>query len=647
MFRVCKSIPLKYTDDPITFFGESLTFDETDETLKVWLNPGTKEQRGVPITVKVFISMHTFTWMSEFSPKIELLDAPRPPVATESTAFDNTMYAIQDAPPIRPYTELSDEFRRQAPISFRHHDRDGHLGGKKAAAFIFMSLPKSVLGSEFECLNHHENLAEISTAMSVSEQVVRWLKQSSVFLGMGSNPLRFLGAARTIIEAFPPRILHSDPPADAKIYAEEVKDLHCQNWKAAHRATTQHTDDDMDVEHSQGFQAYKITWELFLQTFNGWLVREASDTLGFGVVYRPAGAATDSEHARFKDECTARLDALIFRGLPGKLLLKKWNSLFQVLLWFHLAFQCDVISMVYHAAFSHVNYTPTLQESDATALSFHTVQGATFRCFKGGVAKPDTRDLCTIMVIVVEPLNWLARWLTKSTSVARRVRQRSSGEPAPWSDLANPSFSPVVRILEYYSLLSAGEAPRLKLLLGRTASYAQWSRENPSLNSIFRRAVTTAMLWIFARGVALVSIAPLLWAIFPDQRVDVAYKTHILDYLFDAPLKDVDELFTERVRAHFDKFELGRYLFLHNGPWKSLLVGWSWGVQCTVVRVEFYHDRNRKRVSKKDVCVNLVTKALTQESARLLGLMAQALGLQRSSSAAGSRDAPRRVRRFM
>ena len=67
----------------------------------------------------------------------------------------------------------------------------------------------------------------------------------------------------------------------------------------------------------------------------------------------------------------------------------------------------------------------------------------------------DTAATLNIGVIVIEPLQWLARYHLRSASMPRRYRRRSRGEPAPIAELASAELGPFNIVSEYYTMVPA------------------------------------------------------------------------------------------------------------------------------------------------------------------------------------------------
>ena len=112
-----------------------------------------------------------------------------------------------------------------------------------------------------------------------------------------------------------------------------------------------------------------------------------------------------------KQRCTRAIVKMLLRGLPPRLATKKWTQLLRTLLAFHLRMIMDVLRMVHNVAFSHHNYQASMYDADATQISLHTTQGATFNSFRDGVTDDGAFTLVAILIILIEPMHEWTRWL--------------------------------------------------------------------------------------------------------------------------------------------------------------------------------------------------------------------------------------------
>ena len=127
--------------------------------------------------------------------------------------------------------------------------------------------------------------------------------------------------------------------------------------------------------------------------------------------------------------------------------------------------------------------------------------------------------LLLIFAIVLEPIAYLSKWYMKMSSIPRRRRHQREGKAEPWTDLAHDSRSPVVLVLQYYSLLAAGRAPRLRLLMGRKYKpFAEWAQGDLALTAALRNGIHVAASWVAERLYRKMMRPPWLWATIVDPR---------------------------------------------------------------------------------------------------------------------------------
>ena len=123
-------------------------------------------------------------------------------------------------------------------------------------------------------------------------------------------------------------------------------------------------------------------------------------------------------------------------------------------------------------------------------------------------------------MLVLEPLNYTARYFMKLASLPRRLRHRQLGRPAPLCDIVNWQTSIYSVISEYLASLLDGSAPRLVLLWGvEFDSSSDWCDAHPELFALLRRGATTAMLWFEKRGLSRVMKAPWIFARLADPHL--------------------------------------------------------------------------------------------------------------------------------
>ena len=160
-------------------------------------------------------------------------------------------------------------------------------------------------------------------------------------------------------------------------------------------------------------------------------------------------------------------------------------------------------------------------------------------------------------MLVLEPLNYTARYFMKLASLPRRLRHRQLGRPAPLCDIVNWQTSIYSVISEYLASLLDGSAPRLVLLWGvEFDSFSDWCDAHPELLALLRRGATTAMLWFEERGLSRVMKAPWNFARLADPHLSDEIKTATILSLFQAPPEQLDGLFSARLVSYFRKIKV-------------------------------------------------------------------------------------------
>lgn len=84
-------------------------------------------------------------------------------------------------PQIHTHRKFIQTGLEEAEIGVFHFDRDGHFGGRKAGAKMFMELPGNVLATEIDCCSHQLNLASNSMMEVQSNTLVTWAYTCCLF----------------------------------------------------------------------------------------------------------------------------------------------------------------------------------------------------------------------------------------------------------------------------------------------------------------------------------------------------------------------------------------------------------------------------------------------------------------------------------
>lgn len=111
------------------------------------------------------------------------------------------------------------------------------------------------------------------------------------------------------------------------------------------------------------------------------------------------------------------------------------------------------------ANLAHVD--PTLSDDFLLGLTWHQVAGKRYLRGLNLLTNADAKWKQRALSVVLEPMRWLCSWWT-SASHGRWRRQL--GRMPPVVDLASLESSPPHVVMQYYSWLLTGDAPRLRLV---------------------------------------------------------------------------------------------------------------------------------------------------------------------------------------
>ena len=60
-------------------------------------------------------------------------------------------------------------------------------------------------------------------------------------------------------------------------------------------------------------------------------------------------------------------------------------------------------------------------------VNYDRLQGLRYKAFSSGLKDPDRYPTLLILLIIIEPMAWLTKWLLRSASTVRRLRRQSLG----------------------------------------------------------------------------------------------------------------------------------------------------------------------------------------------------------------------------
>lgn len=149
---------------------------------------------------------------------------------------------------------------------------------------------------------------------------------------------------------------------------------------------------------------------------------------------------------------------------------------------------------------------------------YQALQGIRFSYLESRMTEA-TLEMVTTLSIVQEGTRYLTGWWMRRAAMKRRARRQCKGKLPDVCDLVCVQTSPIVRVLQYFSELASGDAPRLQLLYGRShPSFEAWARSRPDALARLRRTLKTASAWLQYRHVRRVMCMPWLAAAVVDSR---------------------------------------------------------------------------------------------------------------------------------
>jgi hypothetical protein len=436
------------------------------------------------------------------------------------------------------------------------------------------------------------------------------------------------GVSQLVERYFPRPVVGAPPDADrAKAFGDELESLHTFHWMALEHDTdgASRDVDDLFGLGNQRAKTYIKAWQDYRLVFNGWLapLKHGGGSLQPHYVDSPVSA---EGFAELKQRAKQAVSNLQVRCMPVRPQKGKWTKTMKSLLWLQMAGVMRCLELLVPLAFDKMIYKidrnpaqfASPQEAYNTEVAYSKVEGSTLRSFNNGLKKPGQHDMVTLLTIIVEPLYFLTRYFLRASSVPRRRKLQQNGESPVLCDLVEPKFSPVALVLEYFSMLLKGTAPRWLLLFGRNyADFDEWALREVKLLQALRRGVTVASSWARERSFHKFSKLPWLLAVIPDARQTDARKIEVLSLLDRAPPEQVDELFSGRLRGLLNSLGVDSSV-LRSRLWLRALDIWTWLVGSSVAQVEFLHGRNRRRANAGESWGHFVAKFFLDESRRQL-----------------------------
>lgn len=587
----------------------SLAFDETTEKLRL------KFPAPVSSSWHILVSLqHSLFSVISAAGTVEsmFVEHLRPPIPLASTTAEAIWSGLFDQKPAKPFGSLTSSAIGAAEYAAFHIDRDGASSNDKLVEKMFSEQPPTLLICDRVCGSHCNQLCESAATLAMSDSLVPVLYSISLLLRMGSYFLRLHAALDRWVESMltPASIRRGPPPIEASRYADEMGDFVLRSFICQQQHKRQQADGglghdpqsdldpdldfapDMD-DRSPSVRDFKCAWNEFRSVANG----HFSEGLRHYCSSWECCRGYDINVTRLRAK--AAITKLCFSTLPMVPSQGKWTTTYPCWLYYvRCLCLCSVLQGVWYIAFGKLSQTIVVDsKSDDPSyqieISFHAVASKRVRAGRELIKRESTPELLLIFAIVVEPFRWLTGWFLHFSSPTRRARRHFWRCP-PICLLTSAEHSPLVRILEYFSCLLSGIAPRLRLLFGRGGfhTFEAWCAAKPSLLAILRRGVTVGASWLHRRLVAGGSGIGWPWRLSQLIHLRCAQeeRVRIAREFLGFPWHALDKHFSQRLRSLVGSPEQ-----LLSKPIQVLLHQWSWSIRCSIAPVECMHGRNRRR----------------------------------------------------
>ena len=185
----------------------------------------------------------------------------------------------------------------------------------------------------------------------------------------------------------------------------------------------------------------------------------------------------------------------------------KWTKLTGILSYLLFGHCCS--GFLGPAMAASVSETKTQEEVQgdldpqlSASVNWAAINGKRARSALRITGTPATCYTVCVLAVVQEGTRFLTHWhLSRSSGVRPRK------QAPPLLDYANPEYSPVVCVLQYYASLLFDDGGRVLLLAGEM-SVPEWEERNPGQIREFRRMVLLASAWVARRLAWVYSKSP-------------------------------------------------------------------------------------------------------------------------------------------
>lgn len=195
-------------------------------------------------------------------------------------------------------------------------------------------------------------------------------------------------------------------------------------------------------------------------------------------------------------------------------------------------------------------------ENLATEIAWHAIAGKRAALFQKFVSDKVKQTLLTLLLIVLEPLRYLTRWLMKASSSASRA---GNVEHPPLCTWVHPRVSPLRTVRRYFALLLRGRAKRLSLVFLRAGckDIASWTKAFRAEATVLRRLILAADSWVVLRHLSEATSYPWRLANAVDNRLSDEERWHAAWHFHQARSCCLDEYFGRRLQRRLNELDLG------------------------------------------------------------------------------------------
>ena len=283
-------------------------------------------------------------------------------------------------------------------------------------------------------------------------------------------------------------------PTDFEVaYAKEMVDYLISNYRREQAASSS---DQGDLPSATA--RYKKSLEEFYGVANSGYDRTFTRPGKLG--HKCKGPECCTSVAACKRKLVKGIVSVILRSKPGLAILAKWLKLGPVLDFLVASSLSNMLSVLFTMASRNFQFdaSPNSDKGpqDNSSVDWHKMAGKHHTRSMSCVSSYSRHIHILILAIVVEPLRGLHLWILKT---GHSVIDRSW-----WPPLLSFLWSRTSRlqmILQYYSMLLAGEGSRLLLLFGRVGcrNFEEFRSQYPDHVWLLRRAISVSSAQLHRR----------------------------------------------------------------------------------------------------------------------------------------------------